>query len=93
MSGVKCFGESGRGYGMPESVSQTLRVEGENRPSRPSNCIVHIIDPIETYIGQIGTTERLGNAFWREVAYTLQTAGGDASPTIIQQKIAEGRAK
>ena len=40
----------------------------------------------EIYIDQIGTTERLGNNFWREVSFTLQTAGGDATPTIIDRR-------
>lgn len=32
------FGETGQGYWQPGI--QTLRAEGENRPSRPSNCLV-----------------------------------------------------
>ena len=40
----------------------------------------------EIWIGQIGTTERLGNNFWREVSFTLQTAGGDATPNIIDRR-------
>lgn len=31
--------ESGQGYWMQDSISGTLRAEGENRPSRPSNVI------------------------------------------------------
>lgn len=42
--------------------------------------------PREIWIGQIGTTERLGNNFWREFSFTLQTAGGDATPTIIDRR-------
>ena len=75
------------GLGLEREVCPTLAAQ----PSALEPTVCHTFrpgGPIETYIGQIGTTERLGNAFWREVAYTLQTAGGDASPTIIQQKIA-----
>ena len=50
------------------------------RPFRPSPT------RREIWIGQIGTTERLGNNFWREVSFTLQTAGGDATPTIIDRR-------
>lgn len=32
--------ESGQGYWMLDTVSGTLRAEGENRPSRPSHVIV-----------------------------------------------------
>lgn len=58
---------------------------GDNRPavSQPWG----IGKGRETIIGQIGTTERLGNAWWPEVSFTLQTAGGDASPTIIDRTI------
>jgi len=35
---IQGFGETGQGYWQPGI--QTLRAEGENRPSRPSNCLV-----------------------------------------------------
>jgi len=35
-----CARESGPGYWMADDVSGTLRAEGENRPSRPSNVVV-----------------------------------------------------
>jgi len=35
---VQGFGETGQGYWQPGI--QTLRAEGENRPSRPGNCLV-----------------------------------------------------
>lgn len=37
---TKCFAETGKGYWMELGISSTLRAEGENRPSRPSNVIV-----------------------------------------------------
>lgn len=36
---VACMRESGQGYWMEDDKAGTLRAEGENRPSRPSNVI------------------------------------------------------
>lgn len=36
----KGFAETGKGYWMDLGICSTLRAEGENRPSRPSNVIV-----------------------------------------------------
>lgn len=36
---VTCARESGQGYWMEDEIAGTLRCEGENRPSRPSNVI------------------------------------------------------
>ena len=90
--GFKAGQSKDGGLGLERECSPTLAA----RPSALEPTVCHSLrvdKPYETYIGQIGTTERLGNAFWREVAYTLQTAGGDASPTIIQQNIKDGRGR
>ena len=69
------------GLGIEREVSPTLAAQ----PSALEPTVCHPFRR-EAWIGQIGTTERLGNAFWREVSYSLQTAGGDATPTVIQRK-------
>lgn len=40
---AEAFGETGVGYW--QEGFQTLRAEGENRPSRPSNCVVQMFEP------------------------------------------------
>lgn len=37
---VMSFAETGKGYWQEMGISSTLRAEGENRPSRPSNVII-----------------------------------------------------
>jgi hypothetical protein len=39
---VTCARESGQGYWMEDEIAGTLRCEGENRPSRPSNVIANL---------------------------------------------------
>ena len=38
---VACAHETGQGYWQDGDIAGTLRVEGENRPSRPSNIVLH----------------------------------------------------
>lgn len=78
--GFKAGQSKDGGLGIEREVAPTLTAQ----PSALEPTVCHPVFR-ETWIGQIGTTERLGNAFWREVSYTLQTAGGDATPTIIQK--------
>ena len=73
------------GLGIEREVSPTLAAQ----PSALEPTVCHpwgVGKGRETIIGQIGTTERLGNAWWPEVSFTLQTAGGDATPTIIDRR-------
>ena len=42
LQSANAFGETGKGYW--QKGVQTLRAEGENRPSRPSNCVVMGVD-------------------------------------------------
>ena len=70
------FGETGIGY-WQEGV-QTLRAEGENRPSRPSNCVVY------AFMG--GQGEKAGGLGFRlEEAPTLKStpSGGNTVPDVV----------
>ena len=53
------FQETGQGYWMELGVSSTLRAEGENRPSRPSNVIVD--RGSKKQIRAIAVLDRCGN--------------------------------
>lgn len=72
------FGETGIGYW--QKGIQTLRAEGENRPSRPSNVIVEMTsykspqtDDVKAY-GVVAKGN--GDAFINPVTHTALTIGG-----------------
>lgn len=72
---AEAFGETGVGY-WQEGI-QTLRAEGENRPSRPGNCIVEPIqinEQIATRSNALGEHTGLGIRQQEDHAFTLQAA-------------------
>ena len=51
--------------------------------STNENGVLSVSGKQLVYAGQVGITIRMGNDFWKEVSMTLQTAGGDATPTVV----------
>jgi DNA (cytosine-5)-methyltransferase 1 len=70
--------ESGQGYWMEDDKAGTLRAEGENRPSRPSN-VVAFQPRYFTRDNKTGNAGSCGNVV---PALSAQHAGGDSAPHV-----------
>jgi DNA (cytosine-5)-methyltransferase 1 len=74
--------ESGQGYWMEDSIANTLRAEGENRPSRPSHVVAFhpTQDPISSSDGSthaLGCGSSQGQA---SIAVAVNIYGGNKRP-------------
>jgi len=67
--------ESGQGFWMQDNIAGTLRAEGENRPSRPSNVIAQPVAPTQipevfpTLLSSTAGVSRPGNAVTEHETY------------------------
>ncbi|MFZ9363711.1 MAG: hypothetical protein ACO25T_08795, partial [Arenimonas sp.] len=78
--------ESGQGYWMQDEVIGTIRAEGENRPSRPSNVVA-----VQQPIAMINMQGSKGNAVAQvsDQSFTLNAMHGhDVHAVAVQQAMA-----
>ena len=74
--------ESGQGYWMEDNKAGTLRAEGENRPSRPSNVIAQVAVAVGCFkSGQGATARSIG--YSETLSPNLSSnAGGNTIPAV-----------
>jgi len=80
---VTCARESGQGYWMEDEIAGTLRCEGENRPSRPSNVIAKV-EPVG--VGADGND--VGYALRANPSHSSDKGDGGMNCTMVVQPIA-----
>jgi DNA (cytosine-5)-methyltransferase 1 len=78
-----CGHDTGQGWWNQSDIAGTLRAEGENRPSRPSNIVTHAL----TAEGHDASEDGTGRGTPLVIAPTLKSAGGSwgsEGPTAIE---------